>query len=602
VIVSFPGEKQTTFLGCSVLKCILDMNANDGNIRGSVTEGVDGFMEWTVAIAGAVITILIVRIFWYERKNKAELLQRLTIEWGKRPDRKYDYEEFENISHYFRNRSGNRFFIDDITWNDLDMDSIFMMLNNTQSSIGESCLYDMLRNPEYDMAVLAERSRLADYFRENEKERLELQRIFRGIGRTRAISITDYVYRLKDIGSRSNRSHYVMILMMCVSAGLLFVRPEWGISCLLVSIVVSILNYYKTKAEIEPYIISLKYVMKILKAADQMEKLRIAEIEQYLDRILSARKRFAKFRRNSFLLMSGNGMGGSLADVFMDYVRMIFHVDLIKFNIMVVEVKRYMDDIECLFETIGILEATIATGSFRESLPYYAVPMLSTDKDAFLNVESIFHPLIDDPVANGISETRSVLLTGSNASGKSTFLKTLAISAILAQTVYTTPARSYYGVCSRIYSSMTLKDDLSNNESYYMAEIRSLKRILDQADSSIPVLCFIDEVLRGTNTVERIAASAQILKRLCGEHVLCFAATHDVELTHILEGYYSNYHFQEEVADGDVRFDYRIYSGRAVSRNAIKLLGIMGFEDVMIKNAEKAAEDFINEGMWTMLA
>lgn len=94
---------------------------------------------------------------------------------------------------------------------------------------------------------------------------------------------------------------------------------------------------------------------------------------------------------------------------------------------------------------------------------------------------------------------------------------------------------------------MALRDDLSSQESYYIAEIRSLKRILDAVGEEYPVLCFVDEVLRGTNTVERIAASSQILESLASENVICFAATHDIELTYILEGVYENYHFSEEI-------------------------------------------------------
>lgn len=86
------------------------------------------------------------------------------------------------------------------------------------------------------------------------------------------------------------------------------------------------------------------------------------------------------------------------------------------------------------------------------------------------------------------------------------------------------------------------------------------------------MLCFVDEVLRGTNTVERISASTEILKSLSAEQVLCFAATHDVELTELLAKEYDNYHFEEEIVEGDVRFNYRLLTGKATTRNAIKLL------------------------------
>ena len=147
---------------------------------------------------------------------------------------------------------------------------------------------------------------------------------------------------------------------------------------------------------------------------------------------------------------------------------------------------------------------------------------------------------------------------------------------------------------------MALQDNLQGSESYYIVEIKSLKRILEHAKEELPMLCFIDEVLRGTNTLERIAASSQILKSLVKENVLCFAATHDLELTQILEQDYSNYHFQEEIRDNDILFNYQLYKGRAVSRNAIKLLQIIGYEKEIIEHAEWTAAHFLETGKWAL--
>ena len=148
---------------------------------------------------------------------------------------------------------------------------------------------------------------------------------------------------------------------------------------------------------------------------------------------------------------------------------------------------------------------------------------------------------------------------------------------------------------------MALRDDLANSDSYYIVEIKSLKRILDAVDKTgRPVLCFIDEVLRGTNTVERIAASSEILKNLNTGRALCFAATHDIELTHMLEHLYSNYHFKEDVKDNDVIFNYRLYEGRAVSRNAIKLLGVLGYDENVITKADETAKRFLDTGVWSL--
>ena len=264
------------------------------------------------------------------------------------------------------------------------------------------------------------------------------------------------------------------------------------------------------------------------------------------------------------------------------------------------------------------LDALIAAAGFRHSLPAWCVPKLTAAETVAdgaahgavessgqhfeamsLQLEQLYHPLLADPVKNDIKTTNGVLLTGSNASGKSTFFKAVALNMILAQTIHTCCADHCQSSYWRVMTSMALRDDLGSGESYYIVEIHSLKRILDAVQSpGAPVLCFVDEVLRGTNTVERIAASTQILKSLHKPGVCCFAATHDVELTGLLEAEYDNYHFEEQIADGDISFPYLLMPGRATSRNAIRLLEMMGYSEEIIKKADDQAAEFLKTGVW----
>ena len=145
---------------------------------------------------------------------------------------------------------------------------------------------------------------------------------------------------------------------------------------------------------------------------------------------------------------------------------------------------------------------------------------------------------------------------------------------------------------------MALRDDLTGGESYFIVEIRSLKRILDESNRQEPLLCIIDEVLRGTNTVERIAASSRILKALDHDWVFPVAATHDIELSYILENLYSNFHFEEKVLDDGVVYTISIQPGRAVTRNAIKLLRLMDYDPEIVSEAAEAAIYFEETGLW----
>ena len=285
--------------------------------------------------------------------------------------------------------------------------------------------------------------------------------------------------------------------------------------------------------------------------------------------------------------------------VMLDYIRMMTHIDLIKFNSMMKAMREHQKEIEEMREIFGLLDACISIASFRELLPYYCSPKFDSDKKrAVLDVENLYHPLILEPVANSIKTTKAVLVTGSNASGKSTFLKMVAINAILAQTIHTCMATECKMSYFRVMTSMALRDDLESKESYYIVEIKSLKRILDSAKEETPLLCIVDEVLRGTNTIERIAASSEILASLCLPHVLSFAATHDIELTYMLEEYYTNYHFEEEVKEDDVKFNYLLKKGRVTTRNAIRLLKMTGYDDSIVEASKNAVVRFEQEGSW----
>ena len=112
------------------------------------------------------------------------------------------------------------------------------------------------------------------------------------------------------------------------------------------------------------------------------------------------------------------------------------------------------------------------------------------------------------------------------------------------------------------------------------------------------MLCCIDEVLRGTNTVERIAASAEILRCFAQTKTLCFAATHDLELTGLLEDVYDNYHFSEQIVDGDVCFSYKLKTGPSNSCNAIALLDSLGYDRTLVEKARQRADRFMSLGSW----
>lgn len=535
-------------------------------------------------------------------KRVSDVKKYLSLSYGKVNEREFTYEEYENISHFYEYKkklSPDENYIDDITWHDVNMDDVFLQVNNTNSSVGQEYLYYVLRNADVDMSELKERDRVIEFFQNNEEKRNDVWSYIYKIGYAKKISICDYIDNLLNAPGMSNVLHLgVNVLLIATLLIMFFGDVGLGVSLFFVAAMISITSYYSYKAKVESYFVCVKYIVKMAKCGNKILKLNIAELEKYNSALSESIKSLESSLKFSWLLSDSRSVDGSLLEVFLDYVRMITHADLIKFNSIIKQLDGKREDVFDLYETLGYIESMIAVSSYRKLLPYYTKPEFK-ENTISIKVEELYHPLIVNPVANSIKVDRCVLLTGSNASGKSTFLKSIAINAILSQTIYTGTNKSYVAPQYRIFSSIALSDNLSGGESYYMVEIKSLKRILEAAmNDGEPVLCFVDEVLRGTNTVERIAASSQILKSFALNNTMCFAATHDIELTSILSEYYDNYHFREEVVDNDIKFNYHLYEGPATTKNAIKLLGIIGYDESIIKASEAMANGFVTTGEW----
>lgn len=535
---------------------------------------------------------------WESKKQERWQREKLAQSFGKPSDRKYADGEFHGIPRYFeRHREG--FFLDDITWNDLDMDGLFTRMNTTESSAGQEYLYAMLRCPSFSQEELEGREAVMQYFARHGQERLKVQLLYRQMGRTGKYSLYDYLDFLEDLGERKNGREIFFDLLFIPVLALFWVNAQVGLMALLLLLIHNITVYLKEKGKIEPYLTSFQYIFRTLGTAQKLGREKIPVLEKEQKELGGLLLRFQKLKRNSVLGMRRLGGSGNLLDLFMDYWNMVFHFDILAFNRMLLQVRRHTADMDALLTIMGRVDALIAAAGYREGLQAYCIPEFAQGGQAGLAVLGLYHPMLENPVKNDIITQKGVLLTGSNASGKSTFLKAVALNAVLAQTIHACCADSYKGLFFRIMTSMALRDDLIGGESYYIVEIKSLKRILDSlADTQTPVLCFVDEVLRGTNTVERIAASTQILRSLHRPGICCFAATHDIELTQLLREEYENYHFEEEITEGDIHFPYRLQEGKATTRNAIRLLAIMGYGEELIADAEKMAAHFVESGQW----
>ena len=557
-------------------------------------------MEYLVfcVVALAVILFIFVQGKLNEKKQLECFKKQLREQKGKAPDKEYKIERFIRIPGYFEKHQQG-FQIDDITWNDLGMDDVFRRINYCVSSTGEEVLYHMLRTPCLEKDQLEHFEEMVFFFSEHEEERIEYQCSMRKLGNTGKYSLYDYLYYLERLDRHDSKRDILSNLLLVGLIVLTYFDLGMGVASILVWTLFQLQRYFKVKNSYEPYLTSLAYIMRMVDVGREVCEELPEVCKKEKEEIREAVKSLKKAKKGSIWVFGSLYKTGSPTEVVFDYVRMLFHVDLIYFNHMLNEIMLHKEQVDRMITAMGTVEAAGSVAMYRASLVQGWCKPEFGERELLL--EGGYHPLLTNPVKNTIQTSKNVLLTGSNASGKSTFLKTTALASLLAQTINTVAADRYEAPFYQLYSSMSLKDDLDSGDSYYIVEIKSIKRILDSMEKSEgKILCFVDEVLRGTNTVERIAASTQILMSMSGERIQCFAATHDIELTGLLEDYYENYHFEEEVRDGDVLFNYRLQPGKATTRNAIKLLEIMGYEQDIIEKARTQADVFLKQGVWQL--
>ncbi len=245
-------------------------------------------------------------------------------------------------------------------------------------------------------------------------------------------------------------------------------------------------------------------------------------------------------------------------------------------------------DLPTWLEVLTELEASVSLANFAYLSPEYTFPAIVTSHDqssVTFETTDLGHPLIRDGqrVGNDFSFRdvgEIVLITGSNMSGKSTFLKTIGINLCLAFAGGPVNARRLRTSLFRLYSCIKINDSVTDGFSFFYAEVRRLKGLLNELkrEHQVPVLFLIDEIFKGTNNRERLIGSRSYIQSLAGQHGLGAVSTHDLELTHLSDKIpgLANYHFKEEVQNGEMVFDFKLREGPCPTTNALKIMRMEG--------------------------
>lgn len=546
---------------------------------------------WTNSVLLSAFLILLSTLafyFFYQAYRSRKLIQqtqKAKADWAKEDLRLRDmirisaYNKQLLAQNHVEHRSRT-------TTADLDMDAVFAKLDRCKTKIGQQYLYAMLQQPIADKAKLGLRNAGIHLFQVQETRRISVQLELQQLDGQLSYAIPNIIFDWKLDATTNKLLVLALSFLPLLIIGLCIWVSKAYVLLLALSFFVNLLFHYRNKSSVAFFISPFAQIPALRASA-----LRLSRIDPHFkdDEVLVACKKLAAFGRYQFLLQSekpGQNDFSAFMWLFLEYLKITF---LIEINLLekCLEIARISkSEIHILYKYIGKIDSDQSVASYRAGLAYYCTPEFDSAYP-HLELEEAFHPLLDSCQPNSlITDGRGVIITGSNMSGKTTFIRTVALNAILAQTICTVCARKYRSAFFNVHTAIGIHDNLLAGKSYYKEELDAIQYFVKQAGNVGAFNLFIiDELFKGTNTMERVAAAKGVLEYLIKGQNIVLVSTHDLELPDLLSPAYSLYHFQEAVgADGYV-FDFKIKKGVLKTRNAIRLLEVSGFPEEIIKSA-----------------
>ncbi|NLM46381.1 MAG: hypothetical protein GX200_06250 [Firmicutes bacterium] len=539
---------------------------------------------------GMLLVIFFLPVLWLlvEKMKHAGLVEELQAAWGKKTDRVRDLAELKKYARLFPVDPQAESILTEQSQDDLHFDFIFTLLDRTLTTPGAQVLYNMLQRPLLAPEKLKARSRTISLFDSNPTLRLQLLLVLKRLSRQHPDTITGLLWddagEIKKLGIIPG---LLALLALAALVSVFFFGLKGAFLGLLPMFIINFSYAEKQKREYFLHLPALRYASSLLAAAQELSKACRELLPVYSETLA------ANFRACGRLLSRPGRRLLRVLDSFglYDYINVLFLLDVRSYAADMAVVMRTRKNLQQLYQSIGEIDALLAVSSFRAGSKNWCEPRLWPGASS-ISAEEIYHPLLANPVANSIVLLQpGTIVTGSNMAGKSTFLRTVAVNAVLAQTIYTCFAQSYEAGYFSIVTSINKDDYLPGGKSYFLVEAEAILAMIRKAESSHVVsLCIIDELFRGTNSAERIPAAIEVLKYFADKNILCVIATHDLEVAESCSQLYALYHFSERVGAQGLEFDYKLHKGIATSRNAIRVLEYLGYPETIVKQAWEKAE------------
>jgi DNA mismatch repair ATPase MutS len=464
----------------------------------------------------------------------------------------------------------------DQTWEDLNGDLLFGLLDATVSPVGQQCLYHRLRSPLADEVSLQEFDAAATLLAQQPGARGQVLLALDQVTADEAYFLTDLLQGqpLPTLpGAR-----FAPLLALGLLATLLggFWLPGLWLGTGAFALINAVFHFWQ-RARIKNCVRPLLQLGRLRRAGQALQRAALP-LRPLQSLAASLTRLGALVRQVTFFQVDDNLL-------VLELLKMLLLLDVLLYARCRAAVQQHAPAIRAVFEAVGYVDCALTVASFRHRhatcVPHFG------PATAGIELLGGYHPLVPGCVPNDLTlAEQGVLLTGSNMAGKTTFMRTLGVNALLAQTIATCPATAYRAPFCRVLTSLSLADSLPTGKSYYLVEAETMRQLLLACDAAPgSYLLLLDELFKGTNTQERIAATKAVLAYLQPRSWVV-AATHDGELGTLLQSSFVEYHFCETVTADDWYFDYRLKAGPLTTRNAIRLLARLHYPAPVVADAQ----------------
>lgn len=479
--------------------------------------------------------------------------------------------QYREITKEYYNINKNKA-IDEETFIDFEMPDILKKLNYTYNDIGNEYLYNRFFEENNDFEIqeaiikkLSDEKRLTEVI-------YQLNKLNRNY-----VPVLSIQENLKKISSKDLIIIPIILILDIISIIMMIVNLDYSFLIIIMVLSSFMINSLLTQ-KTSKVNLQIGVINDLISIFDKLLKINIFPETSYQQLYLS-HKNIKKMMKVTFYFNKVKRV-----DIFgiFELIKAVFFIEIIQAWLISSHKEQLYQDILVFYENIGLLDTCVTIKVIRSKFDLCIPEVIDQEK---IEIKEGYHFLIENPVKNTITLDNNTIITGSNASGKSTFLKMVGANLLLAKALNISFAKEFKYYPFTLISSIHMKDDIISGDSFYVKEIKRLKQITNQAKKQ-KSLILIDEILKGTNEKERIVIARALLKYLFLTDSMTIASTHDIELSNDFDRI-DKYCFNDIKKDSSITFDYQIKKGICTIGNAIAIVNSLNFDQAILEEINK---------------